>query len=91
MIMPVSLQPERLPFPSATLRGNIYTNDILSTSGIVTFDVADYFGTFLVVLDRSADSLPTSELNRIIPDSNITLFKQYLNQTDFSRTAYIHC
>ena len=36
-------------------------------------------------------SPPSSKLKRIISDSNAMLFKQYLNQTDFSAFQYIPC
>ena len=54
--MPLIQQPTRLSFSLATLIDHIYTNDILSksTSGIIITDVADHFGTFYVVSDKSA-------------------------------------
>jgi len=91
--MPVILQPTRLSFSTATLIDHIYTNDMISkfASGIVITDVADHFGTFHVVWDKSTGSPQSSELKRIISDSNIKLFKQYLNQTDFNEVQYIPC
>ena len=40
---------------------------------------------------KSTGSPQSSELKRIISDSNIKLFKQYLNQTDFNEVQYIPC
>ena len=62
-----------------------------STYRIVITDVADHFEPFLVVSNKSAESPPNSELKRIIYDSNIKLFKRYLNKTDFSAVSYIPC
>jgi hypothetical protein len=62
-----------------------------STSGIVITDVADHFGTFDLVSEKQTGSPQSSELKRIISDSNIRLFKQYLNQTDFGSVQYIPC
>jgi hypothetical protein len=71
--IPVILQPTRLSFSSAILIDHIYTNDMLSksTSGIVITDVADHFGTFHLVSDNQTGSPPSSELKRLISDSNI--------------------
>ena len=51
-------------FSSATLIYHIYTNDILSksTSGIIITDVADHFGNFHALSDKSAYSPPSYKL-----------------------------
>ena len=63
--MPMIHRPTRLTHSSATLIDHIYTNDIAhpTSSGIIITDVADHFGVFHIIKNKST---PTND-----PDKEI--------------------
>ena len=74
------------PTKNATLIDHIYSNNIQSdaSSGIIVTDVADYFGIFHTVRNETKHLQNLQKKSRIISDTNLALFKQYLDQSDFS-------
>ena len=74
-------------FPSsATLIDHIYSDNIQSDSqsGIIVTDVADHFGIFHTVRNKTKHLQNLQKKARIFSDTNLALFKQYLDQSDFS-------
>ena len=83
--LPLITKPTRIFQSSATLIDHIYTNTITSdsSSGIIITDVADHFGTFHIVNNKSINTCNKKQLKRIFSDTNISLFREYLENCDF--------
>jgi len=85
--IPLIHKPTRIKKSSASLIDHIYTNNLASNtiSGIIaTDDIADHYGIFHIIQNKS--SLVKSPINhkRIFSKRNINSFKLYLEQIDFS-------
>ena len=89
--MPLITKPTRVA--EATLIDHIYTNNFKSIikSGIIITDVADHFGTFHLVKNKTAAPHKMPFKKRIITEAKLTIFKQYLDQTDFTSIYSIEC
>ena len=76
------------------LKCHIYTNDIChnSKSGIIITDVADHFGIFHLVQLKQNQSKTTDKIKkRLFTDTNISKFKQLLEETNFDQIMEINC
>ena len=84
--VPLITKPTRIFRSSATLIDHIYSNNIPSDSqsGIIVTDVADHFGIFHTVRNKTKHLQNLQKKSRIFSDTNLALFKQYLDQSDFS-------
>ena len=84
--VPLITKPTRIFPSSATLIDHIYSNNIqsYSQSGIIVTDVADHFGIFHTVRNKTKHLQNLQRKSRIFSDTNLALFKQYLDQSDFS-------
>ena len=85
-LLPVITKPTRITKHSATLIDHIYTNIIQNTSssGIILTDIADHFGTFLIIKKEKPKKEPNGKYYRSFNQTNIDQFKTILNQCDFS-------
>ena len=92
-LAPLIFRPTRLTRTSATLLDHIYSNNIhgKSHSGIIVTDVADHFGIFYIMHDKSPKTKQTAKMIRYISDRNILLFKQYLVNTNFTSVTSFAC
>ncbi len=84
--MPLICRPTRVTQTSATLIDHMYSNNLTSSSssGIVINDVSDHFGTFHLVSDRPDTITDVPKFRRKFSETNITLFRSYLMEIDFS-------
>jgi hypothetical protein len=84
--LPIITKPTRIFQSSATLIDHIYTNSISSdsSSGIIITDVADHFGTFHIVNNKSINTCNKNQQKRIFSETNLSLFREYLDKSDFS-------
>ena len=67
VFLPQILKPTRITKSTATLIDHIYSNDILlnSASGIIINDVADHFGTFHIIKNKSK-TIPVKTIKKRI-------------------------
>lgn len=84
--LPAILKPTRIDKSSATLLDHIYTNinERPCKSGIITTDVADHFGIFYTTQNKRTRPKPETVLKRIISEKNTKIFKNLLENIDFS-------
>ena len=84
--VPLITKPTRMFPSSATLIDHIYSNNIQSnsSSGIIVTDVADHFGIFHTVRNLKKHLQNLQRKARIFSDTNLALFKPYLDRSDFS-------
>ena len=90
--VPLITKPTTIFPSSATLIDHIYSNNIQSDSqsGIIVTDVADHFGIFHTVRNKTKHLQHLQKKSRIFSDTNLALFKQYLDQSDFSSILTIN-
>ena len=69
----------------ATVIDHIYTNNIKrsSISGIIITDLADHFGTFHTIYNKSSCTTSKFVDKRICSDSNVNKFNDQLTSTYF--------
>lgn len=92
--VPVIHKPTRVSHTSATLIDHIYSNQICdnSKSGIILTDVADHFGTFYLIQDKSKHIEQQTLVNkRIFSENNVNTFNESLDQTDFTDILNTDC
>ena len=83
--LPLITKPTRVFPSSATLIDHIYSNNISAqvSSGIIITDVADHFGTFLIVKKKTTNLSGSQKQKRIFSESNLSSFRELLDESDF--------
>ena len=91
--VPTITKPTRIGRSSATLIDHIYTNNISSytLSGIIITDVADHFGTFFSIKNKSEPTRNKYSQTRFYTEHNLSKFKSYLDGTDFKNILQMEC
>ena len=88
-LMPYSFLPTRITNTSATIIDHIFSNcQLLSPvsvkSGLVTCDIADHLGNFILISTDLQDDLMSRPLIRIFSSKNIAAFSNEIASIDWS-------
>ena len=84
--LPVITKPTRIGPTSSTLIDHIYSNHVTSSfkSGIIITDVADHYGTYILLLEkRTVINTETIQV-RLMNETNMNTFVESLSKHDFS-------
>ena len=91
--VPLISKPTRVTTSSASLIDHMYTNSIPTTTitGIIINDVADHFGIFHIEKKKPTHKRKIIGKKRIFSEANLEIFKESLNQIDFTPIFLMDC